>query len=59
MWGLGLLLALALASAGCGAPIERTYTQEELEVKCVMRGGWWHRDDLMGGFCEFQAPGFL
>jgi len=24
-----------------------------------MRGGWWHRDDLMGGFCEFQAPGFL
>jgi hypothetical protein len=57
MRGLALLLGLALA--GCGAPIERPYTQEELEVKCVMRGGWWHRDDLMGGFCEFQAPGFL
>jgi len=57
MRGLGLLLALVLA--GCVAPIGPTYTQEELEGKCVMRGGWWHRDDLMGGFCEFQAPGFL
>ena len=54
---LGLLLEVALA--GCGAAIERTYTEEELGGICVMRGGWWHRDDLMGGFCEFQAPGFL
>jgi hypothetical protein len=55
MRGLACLLLLALA--GCGAPIERSYTEEELEVKCVMRGGWWHRDGLMGGFCEFQSPG--
>jgi hypothetical protein len=57
MRGLGFLLVLALA--GCGPAIERPYTEEELELTCAMRGGWWHRDDLMGGFCEFQAPGFL
>ncbi len=57
MRGLGFLLVLALA--GCGPAIERPYTEEELELRCAMRGGWWHRDDLMGGFCEFQAPGFL
>jgi hypothetical protein len=57
MRGLGFLLVLALA--GCGPAIERTYTEEELGATCVMRGGWWHRDDLRGGFCEFQAPGFL
>ena len=57
MRGLGFLLVLALA--GCGGRIERPYTEEELERQCVMRGGWWHRDDLMGGFCEFQAPGLL
>ena len=56
MRALACLLALGLA--GCGAAIERPYTEEELEVRCVMRGGWWHRGDLMGGFCEFQAPGF-
>ncbi len=50
---------LLLALVGCGGPIERPYTEPELEAKCVMRGGWWHRDDLIGGFCEFQAPGFL
>jgi len=38
---------------------ERPYTEEELEQRGVMREGWWHRDDLMGGFGEFQAPGFL
>jgi hypothetical protein len=57
MRGLGLLLVLTLA--GCGAAMERAYTEAELEATCVMRGGWWHPDDLMGGFCEFQAPGFL
>ncbi len=57
MRGLGFLLVLALA--GCGAAIERTYSEEELEATCVMRGGWWHRNDQVGGFCEFQAPGFL
>jgi hypothetical protein len=55
MRGFAGLLLLTLA--GGGAPIERPHTEEALEVKCVMRGGCWHRDDLMGGFCEFQAPG--
>jgi hypothetical protein len=55
----GLVCLLVLVLAGCGERIERPYTEEELEQQCVMRGGWWHRDELMGGFCEFQAPGFL
>ena len=55
----GSVCLLVLALVGCGGPIERPYTEQELEAKCVMRGGWWHRDYLMGGFCEFQAPGFL
>jgi len=55
----GSVCLLVLALVGCGGPIERPYTEQELEAKCVMRGGWWHRDDLTGGFCEFQAPGFL
>ena len=55
----GSVCLLLLALVGCGGPIERPYTEKELEAKCVMRGGWWHRDDLMGGFCEFQAAGFL
>ena len=55
----GSVCLLLLALVGCGGPIERPYTEKELEAKCVMRGGWWHSDDLVGGFCEFQAPGFL
>ncbi|HWN13433.1 MAG TPA: hypothetical protein VNU02_06215 [Candidatus Dormibacteraeota bacterium] len=54
----GFLLALVLA--GCG-PIAfgPAYTDEELAQSCVRRGGWWRPDDLRGGFCEFEAPGFL
>jgi hypothetical protein len=55
----GFVCFLVLALAGCGGQIERPYTEEELEARCVMQGGWWHRDDLKGGFCEFQAPGLL
>ena len=51
MRGVGLLLGRRRG--------ERPYTEEELEQRGVMREGWWHRDDLMGGFGEFQAPGFL
>jgi len=54
----GFLLALVLA--GCG-PIAfgPAYTDEELAQSCVRRGGWWRLDELRGGFCEFEAPGFM
>ena len=57
MWRVVGVLLLALA--GCGAPIERPYSEAELEMQCVMRGGWWRPDQLVGGFCEFQGSGFL
>jgi hypothetical protein len=54
----GLLLALVLA--GCGSvAFGPAYTEDELAQMCVRRGGWWRPDDLRGGFCEFEAPGFL
>jgi len=50
--GLAVLIAVVLA-AGCGgAPIPPTYTQAELEQRCVRTGGWWRPDDLRGGECE-------
>jgi len=54
----GALLGAALGGivAGCSSvPIPPTYTQPELRAICERRGGWWHDDDLMGGFCEYQA----
>ena len=54
----GVLLAVALA--GCGAvAFGPAYSEQELARMCVQRGGWWRPDDLRGGFCEFEAPGFL
>jgi hypothetical protein len=54
----GLLVALALA--GCGlVPVGPVYTEEELAQVCARRGGWWRPDDLRGGFCEFEASGFM
>ena len=54
----GLLLALALA--GCGSvAFGPAYTEDELAQICVRRGGWWRPDELRGGFCELEAPGFL
>lgn len=48
------LLGSALALAGCSSmPIPPTYTQEELKAICERQGsGWWHPDNLTGGFCE-------
>ena len=40
-----------------GVAIPPTYTQAELKAICERRGGWWHDDDLMGGFCEYQSAG--
>ena len=53
-------LALALILAGCG-PIAfgSAYSEDELGRMCIQREGWWRPDDLRGGFCEFEAPGFL
>jgi len=54
---VGFLLAAALA--GCStARIEPAYTQEELAQACARQGGWWHPDDLTGGFCEIAGTGF-
>jgi hypothetical protein len=54
----GLLLALTLC--GCGlAAVGPAYTEEELAQVCARRGGWWRPDELRGGVCEFEAPGFI
>jgi len=43
-----------LTLAGCSSvPIPPTSTQEELKARCERQGsGWWHPDELTGGFCE-------
>jgi hypothetical protein len=54
----GFLLALALS--GCGpVAFGPAYTEDELAQICVRHGGWWRPDELRGGFCELEAPGFL
>ena len=46
--------------AGCGpVAFGPAYTEEELAQICARRGGWWRLDELRGGFCEFEAPGFM
>ncbi len=45
---------------GCaGAAGQRVYSEPELSQRCERTGGWWHPDDRMGGFCEYQAPGLI
>jgi hypothetical protein len=60
-WRRLALIALVNAVVvltGCGTvPIPPTYTQAELQAICERQGGWWHEDRLMGGYCEYQAPG--
>jgi len=47
------LVVVALTMAGCSTvPVPPTYTQDELKEICERHGGWWHRDDLEGGFSE-------
>jgi hypothetical protein len=48
-------LVCGLLSGCSSVPIPPTYTQAELRARCEMRGGVWHDDDLMGGFCEYQT----
>jgi hypothetical protein len=52
------LLALAALGAGCGGVVPAAYSQAELAQRCQLDGGWWRPNDLMGGYCEFQAAGF-
>jgi hypothetical protein len=54
------LVVTALALAGCSsAPIEKAYSEDQLKQRCELTGGWWRPDQLIGGFCEYQAPGGL
>ena len=55
---LALALTLAVVS-GCTGVISATYSPADLAQRCEVTGGWWHPDELMGGYCEYQAPGFL
>ncbi len=51
-----LLLGGAVSLDGCSSiPIAPTYTQEDLKIVCERQGGVWHRDDLMGGYCEYKT----
>jgi hypothetical protein len=40
--------------AGCSSlPAPPAYSQEELRAICQRRGGAWHPDDLLPGYCEY------
>ena len=53
---MAFLASLVMLDAGCGsAPIGPTYTQQELKAICERQRGWWHADDLMGGYCEYRG----
>jgi hypothetical protein len=56
-WLRVVLIAIAaIGGAGCASgPIPPTYTQAELQAECARHGGWWHADDLIGGFCEHNS----
>ena len=52
-------VAMVCALAGCaGSPNAPTYTQAELAERCWRTNGWWRPDNLVGGFCEYEAPNF-
>lgn len=57
-----LMLALVLPlAAGCALEFglwPPAVTEQELYDTCLRTGGWW-RGDLIAGYCEYQAPGFL
>ncbi len=43
-----------IALTGCSmTPIPPTYTQDELKAICERNHGWWHPDDLIGGYCQY------
>jgi hypothetical protein len=55
-----VLAGLLLLASGCASRVvPRPYTEQELQDRCHRRGGWWHADELVGGYCEFQSPGMI
>ena len=46
------MLALAILVGCSSVPLPPTYTQGELKAIRERHGGWWHPDELVGGFCE-------
>jgi hypothetical protein len=47
--------ACLVSCAITSTPIPPTYTQDELKAICERHGGWWHPDDLVGGYCEYDS----
>jgi hypothetical protein len=54
-----VLVAVAILAGCSSVPIPPTYTQDELKAICELHRGWWHPNGLVGGYCEYQSPGFL
>ena len=53
----GALLAVALGLAvGCAGPLSSV--EFDWAQRCQHSGGWWHPDELFGGYCEYQGTGF-
>ena len=57
MWNRAVRIVVVLTMlTGCSTvPIPPTYTQDELKAICERQGGWWHPDDLIGGYCEYDS----
>jgi hypothetical protein len=52
------LVALLVLCAGCVTE-PRGYTQADLQVRCIMTGGFWHPSVARDGFCEYPSPGMI
>ena len=51
-----LLSGAFMVLAGCSSTaIGPAYTQAELKLICERQGGWWHRGDVIGGYCEYRT----
>lgn len=49
------LAAFLVSCSTTTTPIPPTYTQDELKAICERQHGWWHPDDLLGGYCEYDS----
>lgn len=57
VWSRAALIVVGvILFSGCSSiPIPPTYSQAELKAICERHGGWWHPDDLVGGYCEYDS----